>query len=182
MIPLPLILLDDELSSMQDNDLYQSVNEPLQQKAEIKPRSSKFQSFNKFPELFDTCLETENYPYDYPSITKNSVDQMIILLIHPTTLVIMTIILNLTKQKLKPHLTNLIHSLVIMIELSKLNTTYDHNQKRIIDYSYHHHPYLINNHLIKQLLAQTVVDGISSFNYNSFICHNLFWTTIILDC
>ena len=59
---------------MQNNDLYQSANNPLQQKAETKPRSSKFQSFNKFPELFDTCQEDEYQNYDYPSSSKYSVE------------------------------------------------------------------------------------------------------------
>ena len=72
--PITTDILDDESSSMQDNDLYQSANDPIKQKAETKPRSSKFQSFNKFPELFDTCQEDEYHHYEYPSSTKYPVD------------------------------------------------------------------------------------------------------------
>ena len=68
--PVTTEIEDDESSSMQDNDLYQSVNNPIQQKAETKPRSSKFQSFNKFPEIFDTYEGNESHYYDYPSSTK----------------------------------------------------------------------------------------------------------------
>ena len=72
--PITTEIVDDESLSMQDNDLYQSVNNPYQQKADTKPRSSKFQSFIEFPELFDTYEGNESHYYDYPSSTKYPVD------------------------------------------------------------------------------------------------------------
>ena len=68
--PVTTEIVDDESSSTQDNDLYQSVNNPIQQKAETKPRPSKFQSFNKFLELFDTYEGNESHYYENPSSTK----------------------------------------------------------------------------------------------------------------
>ena len=72
--PVTTEKVDDESTSMQVNDLYQSVNDPIQQKDETKPRSSKFQSFKKFPELFDTYEGNESHYYDYPSSTKYPVN------------------------------------------------------------------------------------------------------------
>ena len=125
MIPLPL-RIDDESFSMQDNDLDQSTNNPIQQKVETKPRSSKFQSFNKFPKLFATCQEDEYHQYDYPSSSKYSVE----LQDDPSLCSGNNNTNSQTgKQKVRPSLTNHINSLVIMVELSKLNTIYVLNQK-----------------------------------------------------
>ena len=77
--PIKTDAFDVEPFSMEDNYLYHCANEPVNEKAGIKPKSCEFHPFNKFPELVDTCQEDKYHHYDSHHPLNTLRNQMILL-------------------------------------------------------------------------------------------------------